>query len=133
MALSFAQENELAIGDIMDSQLETSDGFRIGRVADIEAEMQEDGSLVLVNLITGPQALAGRIAHPLRHLFRFFLHDRFEYTIPLADVREFGPTLYLSGKADDYATGRSERWLARYILCWIPGSGHADVTSSSKD
>lgn len=113
-----------SIRDIIDSQLETHDKIEIGRVADIEAEWREDGTLVLTNLVTGPQALAGRVATPLRSLFRWLLRDRFEHRIPISEVEEFGPTLALRGRAEDYTVGQSDRWIAQHILRWIPGSEH---------
>ena len=112
-----------SIRDILDSQLLTSDGRRIGRVADISAEELADGSLRLTQLVVGPQALAGRINSHLRILFHFFLRDRFEHSIPISEVTRFGPTLHLRGKAEDYAVGQSERWIAKHILRWIPGNG----------
>lgn len=112
-----------SIRDILDSQLETSDGRKIGRVADIQADMDANGNLTLTHLVTGPQALAGRINTPLRILFRFFLRDRFEQRIPIGEVTKFGPTVYLRGKAEDYPVGQSERWIAHHILRWIPGNG----------
>ena len=115
------QDDVFSIRDILDSQLLTSDGRRIGRVADIEAEARADGSLVLTYLVIGPQALAGRINTHLRDLFRFIFRDRFDHRIPLSEVTKFGPTLHLRGKAKDYAIGQSDRWLAEHILRWIPG------------
>jgi len=113
----------LAMRDIMDSQLETSDKRKIGRVADIEAEWHEDGKLVLTNIVTGPQALTGRVASRLRPIARFLLRDRFEHCIPLSEVENFGPTLRLRRKAIDYPVGQSDRWIADHILRWIPGNG----------
>ncbi|HZR40955.1 MAG TPA: hypothetical protein VFB12_12595 [Ktedonobacteraceae bacterium] len=113
-----------SIRDIIDSQLETRDKIEIGRVADIEVELHADGTLALTDLVTGPQALAGRVAGPLRVLFQRLLHDRFERRIPLSEVEEFGPTLRLRGTAEEYSVGQSERWIAHYILRWVPGSGH---------
>ena len=118
------QDEILSIRDIIDSQLETSDNVEIGRVADIETEWSADGKLVLTSLITGPQALARRTAAPLEALIRFFLRDRFEQRININDVEHFGPTLRLRGKAADYQTGQSEKWIADHILRWIPGSGY---------
>ena len=114
--------HRLFIRDIIDSQLKSADHLALGRVADVEMEMQEDGRLVLTALLTGPQALAGRVSHGLRHVFAFFLRDRFECSLPLSEVATFGPTIYLRKKADEYQVGQSERWIARYILRWIPGS-----------
>ncbi len=112
-----------SVRDILDSQLETSDHIEIGRVADIAVELQKDGSLLLTHVITGPQALAGRVSLRLKALFRLVLRDRFEHSIPMSEIREFGPTLHLHRKAENYAVGQSERWIARHILRWIPGSG----------
>jgi hypothetical protein len=112
-----------SIRDIIDSQLETSDGIEIGRVADIRAEIRADGRVVLIALVSGPQALAGRVGAPLKSLFRFFLRDRFEHEIPIREVESFGPTLRLRGKAANYAIGQSEKWLVEHILRWIPGNG----------
>lgn len=112
-----------SIRDILDSQLLTSDGRRIGRVADIEAEARSDGSLRLTHLVAGPQALAGRVNWHLGALFRFFLRDHFEHRISIDEVTRFGPTLTLRGKAEDYPVGQSERWIAEHILRWIPGNG----------
>ena len=71
------KDDIFSIRDIIDSQLVTNDGRRIGRVADIEAEWREDGSLVLTALVTGPQALARRTAKPIRTLMHFLFRDRF--------------------------------------------------------
>lgn len=118
------QDAIFSVREIIDSQLETRDDIEISRVADIEAEWREDGSLVLTDIMTGPQALAGRIARPLHSFFRILLQDRFEQRIPLHEVEDFGPTLRLRGNAADYPTGQSEKWIAHSILRWIPGSGH---------
>jgi len=96
----------------------------IGRVADIELEMQENGMLLVTALLTGPQALAGRISPRLQKFLRFLLRDRFEGRIPLSEVETIGPTLRLRKRASDYTVGQSERWIASSILRWIPGSGY---------
>ena len=113
----------LVMHNIMDNQLETRDKRKIGRVADIEAELRSDGTLVLINLVTGPQALAARVSSHLRPLARFLFRDRFEHSIPISEVKEIGPTLYLRGIPEDYAVGQSDRWIADHILRWIPGNG----------
>lgn len=110
--------------DIVDSQLETCDDVEIGRVADIEAEWREDGSLVLISLVSGPQALMARISPRLTPFARWLFRGKFDHSIPISDVERFGPTLRLRGRADDYRIGSSERWIAQYILRWIPGSGN---------
>ena len=118
------QREPLSIADIIDNQLETSENCEIGRVADIEAEWRDDGTLELINIITGPQALAGRFSPRLRSIFKRLLHDRFEQRVPLSEVEGFGLTLRLRRKATDYPVGQSERWIADHILRWLPGSGY---------
>ena len=117
------QDRLLAMGDIMDMQLETSDGCHVGRVADIEAELRDDGALVLTHLVVGPEALSGRVGSRLRPLAHLLLRGRFEHRIPMAEIEDVGPTVRLRGTAEDYGLGRSDRWIAEHILRLIPGSG----------
>lgn len=119
-----AEKQLLVMRDIMDSQLETCDRCRIGRVADIEAEWCDDGTCMLSHIVTGPEALTGRVASHLRPFARWLLRGHFEHRIPLSDVETFGPTLCLHKTAQDYRVGQSDRWIADHILRWIPGSGH---------
>lgn len=114
---------QLFIRDMLDSQLESADHLALSRVADIEMELQEDGRLVLTALLTGPQALAGRLAGSLRRACTFVLRNRFEVRLPLDEVVSFGATIHLRRKAEEYQVGRSERWIARHLLHWIPGGG----------
>src|SRR5437763_16303000 len=117
------QDRLLAMGDIMDMQLETSDGRHVGWVADIEAELRDDGTLALTHLVVGPEALSGRVASHLRPLAYRLLRGRFDHRIPVAEIEEVGPTVRLRGTAEDYGLGRSDRWIAEHILRLIPGSG----------
>src|SRR5579885_3217579 len=117
------REQILVMRNIMDNQLETCDDIEIGRVADIEAELLPDGRLVLTKLLTGPESLAGRVSSRLRPIVHFLLRNHFEHSIPIDEINGFHPTLRLRGRAIDYATGESERWLANHIFRWLPGSG----------
>ena len=119
-----AEQSILIMRNIMDNQLETRDKIEIGRVADIEAEWRPDGRLVLTNLLTGPEALVGRVSSHLRPIARFFLRNRFEHSIPITELEDFQPTLRLRGKAIEYTTGQSDRWIAEHIFRWIPGKQH---------
>ncbi|HEX8036304.1 MAG TPA: hypothetical protein VF510_20770 [Ktedonobacterales bacterium] len=112
-----------AMRDLLDAQLQTADGVRIGRIADVEAEWRDDGALMLMYLLTGPQALAGRVASRLVPLARFIFRDRFERRIPMSEVVEIGLTVRLRGNATEYPVGQSDRWLANHIVRFIPGSG----------
>jgi len=108
--------------DIMDAQLVSREGNKIGRVADIEAEWREDGCLLLTHLVTGPQALICRFDPRLRGFARFLFRDRFEHHIPFSEVKKIDPRMvHLRGNADEYEVGQSDRWIAKYIFRWIPG------------
>lgn len=111
----------LVMRDIVDNQFLTADGIRIGRVADIEAALREDGELVLVNLVAGPEALAGRVAARLRPLFHALLRGRFERRIPVDQVESVGLHVCLRGKATGYELGASDRWIGSHLFRWIPG------------
>src|SRR5258708_40165827 len=87
-----------SVRDILDSQLQTRDRRKIGRVADIEAETSADGSLKLTYLVVGAQALAGRRHSPLPALFRLFLLDPFQQYLPTHRVTPLEPSLYLCGE-----------------------------------
>lgn len=118
-----AKDRTLAMRDIADGLLEAADGRKLGRVADLEAEWREDGSLVLTHLLIGPQALAGRVASRLRPLARRVFRDRFEHRVPIAEVEELGPTVRLRGTAGTYDVGRADVWVVDHILRFIPGNG----------
>jgi hypothetical protein len=122
----YQQDDIFSIRDILDSQLESQDEIALGRVADIAIKWQEDGSLVLTSVQLGPQALAGRIG--LKRLAKKIFRDRFEHEIAISEIENFGPTLKLRGKAEDYNLARAEHWIAKYVLRWIPGSGYAKET-----
>ncbi|MDQ3880625.1 MAG: hypothetical protein M3295_06105 [Chloroflexota bacterium] len=113
----------LSMRDIADGLLETSDGHHIGRVADIRAQLADDGSLVLTHLLLGPQATAGRVAGWLRRVADRVLGRRFVHRIPIDEVVEYGPTIRLRGKAADYSAGHADEWFAEHIVRFIPGSG----------
>ena len=119
-------------GDFLDSQLETADHIEIGRVAGMEAEWDKDGRLALVALLTGPQTLAGRVARPLRTLFRWIFHDHFDHAIPMSELAKVELVLHLRGNAADYPTGNTERWLTNHILRWIPGNGYKKSDTSEQ-
>ena len=53
----------------------------------------------------------------------FSIRDILDSQLLTSDRVRIGPTLYLRGKAEDYAVGQSDRWIAEHILRWIPGNG----------
>jgi len=118
-----ADDELLAMRDIADGLLESSDGVPLGRVADVEIEVGDDGGARLVGLVVGPEALAGRVSSRLRRPARWLLKSRFEHAIPVVEVERFGPTVNLRREASHYDTGSGEAWVQRHILRFLPGNG----------
>jgi hypothetical protein len=113
----------LAVRDVVDAQLESLDGWRIGRVADLRAEWQPDGSLIVREFVIGPEAHAGRVARWAARLATRVFKGRHEYGVPVGDAEELGPTVRLSRKRTDYLHTRLDDWLADHVIRWIPGGG----------
>ncbi|MEA2623085.1 MAG: hypothetical protein QOH61_1995 [Chloroflexota bacterium] len=109
--------------DLVDGQLRTLDGKRIGRAADVEAEWGADGSLVLKRLVLGPEVHLGRISHRLVGPARRLLKGRFDHRIEIEEVEEIGPSVMLRRRASDYDVGNADQWIIDHIFRFIPGSG----------
>ena len=110
--------------DIVDIQMVSADGKEIGRVADIAGEIGADGSVELTDILTGPEALSGRVGTFLRPAARRILRGHFEASIPLTELKAKGLILRLKQNADAYQVGDSEAWIVEHILRFIPGSGY---------
>jgi hypothetical protein len=110
--------------DIVDAQMVSADGREIGRVADLTGEMKADGSVELTDILTGPEALTGRLGTFLRPAAKLILRGRFEASIPLTELKTKGLILRLRQDADAYRVGDSEGWIVEHILRFIPRSGY---------
>lgn len=109
--------------DVVDAQLESLDGRRLARVADVEAEWRPDGTLHLVSMTVGPEAQLGALSSRLRRLTHRLLGGRFDHAIPMGDVEEVGPTVQLRHSAERYGLDGADRWLIEHLLRFIPGNG----------
>lgn len=117
------RDDRLTMRDIVDGLLETVDGTDLGRVADVRIEIDDTGEARLTELVIGPEALAGRVSSRLRPVAHWLLRGRFEHSIPIDEVEEFGPTLILRHPASDYDVGHGDEWVYRHLVRFIPGSG----------
>lgn len=113
----------LAMRDIVDGLLLSADEVSLGRVADIEVTIGEDGAAHLRAILVGPEALAGRVSSRLHPIARWICQGRFDHRLSLDEIREYGPTLSLRRNAASYALGHADVWVLRHILRFIPGSG----------
>jgi hypothetical protein len=118
-----ADDEILAMRDIADGLLESSDGQPLGRVADVEIALGDEGIPRLAALLVGPEALAGRVATRLRRPVAWLLRGRFEHRIAIEEVERFGPTVNLRQAADAYEHGSADDWVMRHLLRFIPGNG----------
>jgi hypothetical protein len=109
--------------DIVDGQLETIDDRRVGRVADLFGEWRPDGTLVLTDIVVGPEALARRVAGWLGVLVGRLFGGHHDHRIPLSEVEEVGPTVRLRGKRSDYSLSGADDWIVDHIIRFIPGGG----------
>ncbi|MEO7118987.1 MAG: hypothetical protein ABIZ34_08460 [Candidatus Limnocylindrales bacterium] len=117
------RQRTLFMRDLIDGQLRTLDGDRIGRVSEVEAEWLPDGGLILRRLVLGPEAHLGRISHRLFGLGHRLLKGRFDHAIDVTEVEEIGPNVRLKGRASEYDTGGADQWIIDHIFRFIPGSG----------
>lgn len=116
----------LTMRDVIDAQLESLDGRRLARVADVEAEWRADGSLHLIAMAVGPEAQLGALSSRLRGLLHRLLGGRLDHRIGMDQVEEVGPTVRLRQRADDYELNGADRWLIDHLLRFIPGNGRHD-------
>jgi hypothetical protein len=112
----------LLLRDVVDGQLRTREGRRIGRAADVEVEWTSDG-LYVRRLILGPEAHAGRLWGPVADVLHRVLRGRFEHAIDAAEIEEIGPNVMLKQTADAYDVGNADQWIVDHIFRFIPGSG----------
>ena len=112
----------LFMRDIVDGQLRTLEGRRIGRIADIEAEWTPRG-LFLRQLVLGPEAHASRVWSVLGDLVARVLKGRYEHSIDVDEIEEIGPNVMLKQTADHYDVGNLDEWIVDHIFRFIPGSG----------
>lgn len=117
-----AKPRTLLLRDIVDGQLRTREGRRIGRVADIEVEWTPRG-LYLRRLILGPEAHLGRVWSRLADVAHRMLGGRREHSIDISEVEEIGPNVMLKQVADQYDIGHTDQWIVDHIFRFIPGSG----------
>ena len=111
----------LFMRDIVDGQLRTREGRRIGRVADIEVEWTPRG-LFLRQMVLGPEAHASRVWGRLADLMTRFFKGRYEHRIPVDEIEEIGPNVMLKQAADKYDVGDADGWIRDHIFRFIPGS-----------
>jgi sporulation protein YlmC with PRC-barrel domain len=111
----------LFMRDVVDGQLRTREGRRIGRVAEIEVEWTARG-LFLRSMVLGPEAHASRVWGRFGDWLSRFFKGRYEHRIPIDEVEEIGPNVMLKELADAYDVGDADGWIRDHLFRFIPGS-----------
>ncbi len=122
----------LVMHDIADGQLQSSDGRRLGRVTDILCQHQDDGSLEAIALALGPEACLRRISSRFGRRAHRLFKGRYERSVDIGEVVEFGPTLRLRERADAYDVHDGDVWAA-HIIRFVPGSGVSEASLDVAD
>src|SRR4051795_6909108 len=115
-----APPRTLLLRDIVDGQLRTREGRRIGRVSDIELEWTGRG-IYIRRLILGPEANLGRVSSRIGALAGRVLKGRYEHSIDASEIEEIGPNVMLRNTAAHYDTGEADDWIRTHIFRFIPG------------
>ena len=110
----------LLLRDIVDGQLRTREGRRIGRAADVELEWTARG-VYMRRMLLGPEAHLGRVWSRLASLGERLWHGRHEYAIDASEIEEIGPNVMLRNTSDHYDTGDADEWIRSHIFRFIPG------------
>jgi hypothetical protein len=84
-------EAQLVMRVLLDNALKAADDHHIGRVDDAVAEWRDDGRLFLTHIVSGPEALAGRVASRLRPPAHAVFRGRFDNRLPIREIVELGP------------------------------------------
>ncbi|HEY3671950.1 MAG TPA: hypothetical protein VGN51_13520 [Acidimicrobiia bacterium] len=122
-----------AVLELLDRQLVDRDGRLVGKVDDVEFELdgEPDALPRVTALLAGLGALANNIggdsgaalAAAERRLAE--RRDRQPSRVDIAIVRDIGSAIELDDHAEDLDTNRGERWVRDVIIGKIPGAGHA--------
>jgi hypothetical protein len=126
--------DELLAGlELLDRQLVASDARLAGKVDDLELEASdEEGALpVVVAILSGPGALAGRVGGRfggwIGALHRRLHEDRDPRParVPFEQVTRIGEHVELAEPQSALESNRSEEWARDTVIGKIPGARHA--------
>jgi hypothetical protein len=116
---------------LLDRQLVDRDGRLCGKVDDLELERQDDGSLVVTAILTGPGALGPRLPGVLGRVTVAAwrrLHGDAEpgaSRIPFERVAEIDSAVHVTMSRVEAPTYGLERWARENVVEKLPGAGDA--------
>lgn len=117
---------------LLDVQVIDRDGLPIGRVDDLEMEL-DDGVPRVTAILIGSEALGDRIGGALGQAiaavssrFRDSRHAEGPPRLPVGWIEELEPLIRIKRRLDELeGVAGLETWLAKHFVERLPGSGHA--------
>jgi hypothetical protein len=114
--------------DVIDSQLVDRHKEKIGRVDDLLLELEEGKPPRVATIVIGGRARARRVGGWMVALHRTWHallghREEHESRVPFDAVRCVADTIELDVDGQGLAAMHVERWLARHVICPIPGAG----------
>ena len=115
--------------DLLDRQILDRDGQDVGKVDDVEFQLDEHGVPYLSALLVGPHALGPRLGGWLgrvvtRVAARLDEDRPGPIRIPYDLVARVDCAVELSIRKELLPEPKLERWLREHLIARIPGSGH---------
>jgi hypothetical protein len=123
--------DELLAGlQLLDRQLVDADDFLAGKVDDLELEFDDEGIPMVVAILSGPGAVAGRVGGRFGSWIAV-LHRRLQDApgsgparVPFELVTGIGSDVKLTARRSELESNRSEDWARDVIVSKIPGARH---------
>jgi hypothetical protein len=128
--LGFRREYDAGL-HLLDRQIVDRDGQPVAKVDDIELRERADGRLAVEALLVGPGAfgprLGGRLGRWTVSIWRRLRPDPDPPPgrIDAGLVTGTDSAVHVSAAVDELGLDGLERWVRRYVVEPIPGSGHA--------
>src|SRR4051794_22967369 len=117
--------------DLLDRQLRDRDGVECGKVDDLELGRDDDGTLWLTAILSGPGVLWYRLGRRRlgswvqRAYRRAGAPDDADRTrIPIELAANIAANVDLAVSRFDLASHASERWVGDHVIGHIPGHDH---------
>jgi len=106
---------------LLDAELVDSDGWRCGRVDDLEIHGEPGSPAHLAGILSGPGAYSDRVPRGIRRLTARILGEDL-VRVPWDAVEDIAETVRLKRRREDLGLGSGDTAAAR-VVARIPGSG----------
>lgn len=116
---------------LLDRQVQDPDGRLVGKIDDLELQLDETGTPYVSAILVGPRALGPRLGGRLGRWVSAIagrLADPDQRETPRIDfgqVTDIGSAITIARSERELPVAPLERWLEHHVIARIPGSGHA--------